>query len=84
MGGLKKTVKKIVGGGGGSKKAAAPVETVPEVVPQAVGAVGAETAADLELERQRKRAASGRGDTLLTGALGDTTTARTGRGKTLG
>lgn len=82
MGGIKKAVRKIVGGS--SSKSAQAVDVAPEVVPQAMGSVGAESAADVELERQRKRAASGRGDTILTGTLGDTSTVNTGRGRTLG
>lgn len=81
MGGVSKSLKKLVGGS--SKKKV--VETVaPEVAPQIAGAVGADSAADLELERQRKRVASGKGDTILTGSLGDTTAAQTARRRTLG
>lgn len=61
------------------------VEAAP-VAPAIVAPIEADTssAAAGDLERKRRKAASGQSDTILTGSMGDTSQAQTGGKKLLG
>lgn len=69
------------GGGGGSPKVT-PAPVAPAIVAPIEADTSAATAGDLE--RRRRKAASGRNDTILTGGMGDTSAAATGGKKLLG
>lgn len=71
----------MCGGGGKAPK----VQKAP-MAPPIVAPIEADTSAAAagDLERKRRQAASGRSDTILTGAMGDTSQAQTGGKKLLG
>ena len=70
-------------GGGGGK--APKVEKAP-VAPAIVAPIEADTSAAAagDLERKRRKAATGRSDTILTGSAGDASQAQVGGKKLLG
>lgn len=72
----------MCGFGGGS----APKVKKAPVAPSIVAPIEADTSAAAagDLERKRRRAASGRSDTILTGSMGDTTQAMVGGRRLLG
>ena len=70
----------MCGGGGTPKVEKAPV--APAIVAPIEANADSKRAGDLE--RKRRQAASGRSDTILTGSMGDASTAQTGGKQLLG
>ena len=70
------------GGGGASAPEVKPAPTAPPIVAPIDADADAKRAGDEE--RRKRMAASGRNSTILTGGLGDVSTAGTGRKKLLG
>ncbi len=71
-----------MGGGGAKTPEVKPAPTAPPIVAPIDADADAKKAGDEE--RRKRQAASGRSSTILTGGLGDVSTAETGRKKLLG
>lgn len=72
----------MCGGGGGKSPKIQAAPTAPTIVAPIEADTSARNAG--ELERKRRKAASGRSDTILTTSRGDTSSAKIGSHKLLG
>lgn len=70
------------GGGGGKSPTVQKAPIAPALVPPIEADSSAKSAGDLE--RRRRKAASGRSDTILTGGMGDASQAQVGGKQLLG
>lgn len=72
----------MCGGGGGRTPKVEKAPVAPAIVAPIEANADSKRAGDLE--RKRRQAASGRSDTILTGSMGDASTAQTGGKQLLG